>query len=224
MAGPPDNIHPVDLYQYLTTMPRPHRMVDLPRKAPDSDAPVAQVPIWPLREAELLAAQASAATYLHENLKLKWAENEPDLGYKEVFNNAVASEILQRAIRSSKYNEDTQEWEPVLNIPLYKRAADLRAAMTHDEISVMFNEYLLVSRELGPIINDISKVEFEAWIKRLTEGGSRAGLPFLSLGALIDLLNFSVDLIKSLRTELSSVGSLQSNTSTDPNTIPTDEG
>jgi hypothetical protein len=216
MAGPPNDITPAELFQQLSTMPRPHQMVDFPRKAPGTNDAIAKVPIWPLRESELLAAQASATSYVHDNLKLQWGEREPDHGYKEVYNNAVATEILQRACRRAKLNAESGEWEPQLNLPLFPKASDVRAQLTHDEISVLFSEYMLVQRSLGPIVNDLSKEECEAWLKVLSEGGRHAGLPFLSWGALIDLVNFMVSQIKSLQTELSSAGSPQNDTSSEP--------
>ncbi len=215
MANPPDTIKAADLYQKLLTMPRSHRMVDMPRCMPGTDEPVGKVAMWPLREQDLLAAQASAVSYVHDILKIQWAEREPDHGYREAYNNALVTEILQRACRKTKLNEESGEWEPLLNLPLFPKASDVRAQLVHDEIAVLFNSYMLVQRELGPIVNDLTREECKAWIKVLKEGGGSAGLPFLSWGALIDLLNFSVSLIRTLETDLSSAGSPPESSSTD---------
>ncbi|MFA5186334.1 MAG: hypothetical protein WC551_07665 [Patescibacteria group bacterium] len=206
MALPPTNIEAVDLYERLTSMPRPHEMVPFPRKDAEGN-PMGQIPIWPLKENEILQAEAAATAYTRKLL-----ENTPqptggdDFGYREVYNNAMCTEILQRACRKVKVNPETGESTPFLNLPLFLKTADLRNALIHDEIGVLFNEYMLVQRQLGPIANQLSKVECEAWLKRLQEGGERMGLSFFSWAALIDLVSFMVDRITSLQTELSSAG------------------
>jgi hypothetical protein len=210
MASPPKDIEPADLYERLTAMPRPHEMVDFPRCNAEGE-PVGKVAMWPLREQEILQAQAAATLYTRKILADPETQGQgrtgDDHGYLEVFNNAMTTEILHRACRRTKWDEERREWVAHLGTPMFPRSADVRASLLHDEIAVLFNEYMLVQRRLGPITNQLSKAECEAWIRRLQEGGERIGLPFFSWGALIDLLSFSVDRIVNLERELSSAGS-----------------
>jgi hypothetical protein len=214
MADPPKNIPPSELFQLLSTMPRAHRMVPFPRCIPGTDEPIGMVAIWPLREGEIIQAQAAAKAYMSDSLKIAGGQQESESAYEKIFNNVMATEMLQRACRRTKKNQETGEWEPELNLPMFLKASDIRANVTHDEIGVLFNSYVLVQREIGPIVNELSKAECESWQRVLAEGGRTAGLPFLSWGALIDLLSFMVDRIKSLQTALVSAGSQPSDMST----------
>jgi hypothetical protein len=209
MAMPPKDITPIDLFERLTAMPRPHEMVDFPRKDADGVA-IGRVAMWPLREQEILQAQAAATLFTRKILADDDTKKSgDDHGYLELYNNAVSVEILQRACRRTKWDDEKSEWVAHLTTPMFPKSSDLRERLLHDEIGVLFNDYMLVQRRLGPITHQLSKPECEAWIKRLQEGGERVGLPFFSWGALIDLVSFSVDRIASLEKALSSAGSPQ---------------
>lgn len=213
MSGPPKDIADFDLFTRLSTAERPYELVDFPRLDPTTGEPVGKVAIVVLKEQEILQAQAAATKFAHENLQLRYAQNEPDAGYCEVLNNALASEILQRAVRKAIPDPDAPgSWIAKTNLPVFVKAGDMRANLTHDEISCLYNSYAIVQRNLGPIASSLSKDECDAWLDKLEKGGSKHGLAFFSLGALIDLVQRSVERIAISRTEQSSAGSLPGDT------------
>ncbi len=169
MAGPPDNIEPSALWLALTQLPRPHKLVDIPRCFPGTDTPVGQVAMWPLTQEEQMAVNAEADRFTKKLLQDPQKRDEANLGYQHTFANEVALQILSRVCRDA--ND--------LKKPAFPSPKQMREHLTADEVGVMFSQYLVIQLELGPIVANISDDEMEAWIKRIASGGS--AFPFASL-------------------------------------------
>jgi hypothetical protein len=145
-----------DLWRLLQELPRPHKLVDFPRTGPDGK-PVGQLAIQVLTQEEQMAANAEAEKVARTLLK---DGKRGDLGYEAVFNNEGAVQVVLRACRDA--NDVTKAAFP--------GAAAIRAKLTADEVGMLFDHYLTVQLQLGPIITEMSDVEFEAWVTRLDEG------------------------------------------------------
>ncbi len=99
MAGPPDTLEASELWLALTKIPRPHKLVDIPRCFPGTDTPVGQVAIWPLSQEEQMAANAEADKFTKALLKAPQKRDEANFGYQDTFANEVAVQILSRVCR-----------------------------------------------------------------------------------------------------------------------------
>lgn len=162
MAGPPENIEPNELWAALTALPRPHRLVDVPRYLPGTRESVGQVAVWPLTQEEQMACNAEADRFTKELLKDPQKKDEANLGYHHTYTNEVAVQVLYRACRDPK---DT-------NRPAFPSPSLMRKHFSSDEIGVLFHSFCTVQSELGPIRAEMSLEETEALILRLEEGGS----------------------------------------------------
>lgn len=196
MAGPPKNIAPSQLWAALTTMPRAHRLVDFPRKDADGK-PVGQVAMWVLNQEEHSEATSSAERYTRGSLQAGDAKGiAGTTGYDGLFGNALAVEMLVRACRRP---ED-------LSLPAFPGADAIRRVMTTDEVGVLFETYLMVQSELGPIVAEMSKEEVDTWCSRLEEGGSLYPFAGMSSETRLTLLRTLARRLASSRTDSSSAG------------------
>ena len=170
-----------DVWAALSSRARPKKRVSFPAVG-DGGQALRDVDMQVLTGTEKMVAQAEATRYaralVRENLKAGdvFRQDEHVEGYRQVYENAVACEILFRAIR--KVDAPTQ--------PVFPTAKALRDALTLDEIGVLFDQYAQVQIELGPILQEMAPEDLDAWMARIEEGG-RATLAFLSREALIDL-------------------------------------
>ncbi len=199
MAGPPDNLEASELWLALTQLPRPHKMVDIPRCFPGTNTPVGQVAMWPLTQEEQAAVNAEADRFTKKLMQDPQKRDEANLGYQHTYANEVAVQILARVCRD--FNDVTK--------PAFPSPKLIRQYLTVDEVGVLFSQYLTVQLELGPIVADMSEEEMEAWIRKIASGGS--AYPFAGLSSDLQnrlVLFMAVRLLPSL-TDTSSVGSQQ---------------
>ncbi len=158
-----------ELWLALTKLPRPHRLVDIPRCFPGTDTPVGQVAMWPLTQEEQMAVNAEADRFTKKLLQDPQKRDEANLGYQHTFANEVALQILSRVCRDA--ND--------IGKPAFPSPKLMREHLTADEVGVMFQQYLTIQLELGPIVAEMSDEEMEGWVKRIAAGGS--SFPFASL-------------------------------------------
>ncbi len=205
--NPPDDLTPQELWASLTAMPRPTRLVDYPRINPATEKPVGQVAMWILTQQEHMRAGIAAEKLVRT--ELADAKKGESIGYEVAYANASAVEVLVRSCRKA-----TSLKEPAFPSPL-----DLRNVATTDEISVLFQNYLDLAGQVGPIVGALTKEQADAWVDRLVEGGSRDPLGSCSSDVLRTLLRTSVARLRMSPTASSSAGSLgadsASNTKTD---------
>jgi len=177
---PPKDISPQDLWTEITRIPRPHRIVDFPRKGPDGK-PVAQIAMMVLTQEESMLSTSNTEKWVRKVMKDEGSlpnKGEPDTGYSVLFQNRAVMEVL---FRSSKRVDD-------LTKPFFPTVATMAEKLTTDEISVLSMSYLRVQAELGPIASDMDEDTIEAWIETLAIGGSAIPLGGLSLAAQSQLM------------------------------------
>jgi hypothetical protein len=158
-------------------MPRPHELVDFPRKGPDGQ-PICRVAIQVLSQEEHMAASAETDRYTKRLLKELPKDNEARRGYDDIYNNQAAIEILFRACRKP---DDVAK-------PFFPTPMEIAKHLSADEIGVMMNLYFMVRKKIGPIVSEMSEAEAKAWIRRIKEAGADFPLGLLSSVALIDLV------------------------------------
>jgi hypothetical protein len=194
---PPKDVAPSELFAKLTSVDRPHKIVDLPRKGADGE-PVGQVAMVPLTQYEMMAAAASAEKQTRELLKGNLPQQtEAQLGYNDVYNNSAAAEVLFRACKKP---DD-------LKSSAFRTPHEIGTALSTDEIGVLYHHYETVKAELGPIVSTMTEDEVEAWVAVLAKGGSYLPLDTLSWGALTTLVLSMASLLQSFLTDRSSLGS-----------------
>jgi hypothetical protein len=157
------------LWHLLLSVPRPKRNVPLPRKFPGTDVAVGDVAVWPLTHGELIESNAAAEQRMRALFKDENKKDEVNLGYNHSFANELAVQHLWRACR------DPNDVEK----PAFPSPKAMSLKMTGDEIGVLYNNYLTVQAELGPITAVMSDEEYEAWVRRIAEAGTAD--PFDSL-------------------------------------------
>lgn len=206
MSLPPKTVAPSSLFQKLTSTRRPHRVTEIPRKGPDGE-PIAEVALVVLTQEEMNVAAAEAE---RRTRKLLGADvpkkEEAHSGYDDVYNNLAAVEILFRACK------DPSD----LSKSAFSTPHEIQAALTTDEVGVMFHAYLTVQQELGPIVATMTDDQVEGWITVLAEGGSADPLGLLSWGALTTLARTMACRLHALQTDKSSDGSLVDDERSEP--------
>lgn len=165
--GPEKKEEPKDeggsqIWQLLTAIPRPTRKVPLPRNLPGTRETIGEIPVWPLTHGELIESNAAAEQRMRTLFKDENKKDELNLGYQHSFANELAVQHLWRACR------DPND----LNKPAFPSPKSMSLQLTGDEIGVLYNHYLTVQSELGPITSTMSDEEYEAWIRRIAESGS----------------------------------------------------
>lgn len=175
MASPPpaEEMSPTETWLAFTAIPRPYRIIPLPRCLPGTDTPAGEVAIWPLRQEEQMAANAEADRFTKVLMKDPQRREEANLGYMHTYTNEVAIQVLYRACRDPK---DMEAKNPRAAFP---SPGLMRKEMSTDEIGVLFQNYCTVQYELGPIRAQLTPEEEETLIFRLQEGGS--AFPFDTL-------------------------------------------
>jgi hypothetical protein len=212
MSAPPEDISPSELWVQLTQMPRPHRVVDFPRKDPVTGLPAGQVAIWPLTQEESMICQKAAETFARKSLKENLPKkDDAQEGYLNLYRNAAAVEVLARACRRV---ED-------LKRPAFPSPELMRKQFTHDEIGVLTSYYHRVQSELGPYVTDFTTEELDAWVKMLEEGGSAYFLDLLASDAKDSLIMHLVSQLQSYSTDSGSLGEPQE-TSTNESSTPSE--
>lgn len=196
MAGPPQKVEPSALWVALASAKRPNKIVDFPRKDPVTGEPIGQLRMVPLTEAETIQAKAAALAYMRDVLKLKVEAPELQDGYRQIFEDACATEILFRAAKRLDYED----------LAAFPSAAEVRAKLTSDEMGVLISSYAIVQQELGPIVSTLSVAEMDAWLDRLGDGGSQLPLASFSLGQLRDLVMHSASRLATSPTGNTSPG------------------
>lgn len=200
---PPENMSPRELWSAMAEMPRPYRVVDFPRKDAEGK-PIGQVAIRVLLQGEQIRAGLDAEKLVRAELPDAVADD--NIGYTTAYANAVSVQQLFLACRDVSDAEKRA----------FPSAKWMRDHLTTDEVAVLYSQYLEVAGSIGPIITSLTDAEEKAWIAKLTEGGSADAIPFGSWAVLKRLLATSVDQIRSLRTQLASVGSPLDSTGAKP--------
>lgn len=187
----------VDMWLLLTSVERAHRMVPFPRKTPDGED--VEVLMYVLSQEECIAAKATAERYARKLLKddpKAATRSESGQGYEDILEMRASSELLFRACR--KPHDPKSSFFPTPDA--------VGKHLTTDEVAVLVLQYRRVQMELGPIVNEMSKEEMDAWLELLAKGGSMFPFDRLSLAMRSQLLRYSACLSHGSRTGNSSPG------------------
>lgn len=209
MAGPPENIEASDLWQAITAVPRPTRVVDVPRKREDGQ-PVGQIAMWPLSQNEQMETNAAAERFTKESLKASQKRDEENLGYHHTYANETAVQTLYRACRCVA---DVTK-------PAFPSPKALRMTFTGDEVGVLYNTYLTVQAELGPLLTTMTVEEMEAWIVKLAAGSTTLPFELLSWDSQRALVHFMAISLTALWTSKSSPGSAPDESTSESLSVP----
>ena len=185
------------LWALLTQVPRPSRKVDIPRKLPGTDVSVGEVPIWPLTHSELIESNAAAEQRMRTFFKDENKKDEMNLGYQHSFANELAVQHLWRACRDP---EDMTK-------PAFPSPKAMSTQFSGDEIGVLYNHFLTVQSEVGPITSSMSDEEYEAWVRRIAEAGHADPFDSLSWDLQRILVVSMASQLASYWTDTSSAGS-----------------
>jgi hypothetical protein len=197
--GPPKGVSPSELFTRLAAMKRPQKIIDHPRKDPDTGVSMGQMILVPLTESELMQCRAAAEVYARAELERSKTQTPGDsLGYRDIYTNELYVELLVRACKTIH----------TVELPVYYSAKAMRDQLFPDEIAILFEAYSFWQSESGPIVSHMTAPEMEAWITVLSEGASTVPLAALSSEAKNALLLHTVAQLQSLRTDKSSPGSL----------------
>jgi len=187
-----------NLWERLCAMPRPHKVVDFPRKDENGQW-VGQLAIQVLTQGEQEEAAASAdrrarALIIGEKGQMP-KDDEAKRGYNDLYTNAAADEILYRACRTLDRKG-----------PFFPSPGHMRKQLSVDEVGLLMSSYYTVQEELGPIASRLTKEETDALIERIRKSGERHFLDFLSPDAARSLAFSLVFRLPSSPTDTSSPG------------------
>jgi hypothetical protein len=197
------------LFLDLQMLPRPHRIVDYPRKFPaghpKAGQTVGQVAIRPLTQEEQFNAAKNADKFAREHMGERPKNGEVTGSYFDVYNNSLAMWMVCYGCRDPKN----------LDYAIFPTPSILMKVLTQDELAVLFRLQLQVQADIGPIIANLTPAEIEVWISTLQEGADGSFLGFLSSDEVDRLTMYAVSELKrcreenqTLRTVLSSAGLL----------------
>jgi hypothetical protein len=196
-AGPPEDVNASDLWLALTALPRPHRIVPMPRNLPGTDIPVGELAMWPLTQEEHHESNAMAEDFVKKLLKETAKKDEANFGYANLFQNEIAVQQLWRACRDPKN----------LDRPAFPSPKALRHRVTSDEVGVLYNHFLTTQVELGPIVTRLDDAEYEGWVRKLAEGGKAFPFDLLSWDLRTTLVRTMASQLVASWTATSSAGS-----------------
>lgn len=200
--GPEKKEEPKDeggsqIWQLLTAIPRPTRKVPLPRNLPGTRETIGEIPVWPLTHGELIESNAAAEQRMRTLFKDENKKDELNLGYQHSFANELAVQHLWRACRDP--NDIAK--------PAFPSPKAMSLQFTGDEIGVLYNHFLTVQAEIGPITSVMSDEEYEAWVRRIAESGSSDPFDSLSWDLQRTLVRSMAEQLASYWTDTSSASS-----------------
>jgi len=187
-----------ELWAAIIAMPRPFRVVPFPRRGPDGE-PVAEMAMQVLTQEECIAAKASAERYVRKLLREKdngATSPESGQGYADLCELRDSVELLFRSCR--RVDDMTR--------PFFPTVEAVGKHLLTDEIGVLVLNYRRVQMEIGPIVNDMSQEEMDAWISVLAKGGSQFPFDMLSLGQQTQLFRHLARRLLLSQTDNSSPG------------------
>ncbi len=175
MAGPHEDVPPSELFLKLQER-RPSEVVNFPRRTPDGK-PMGRVRIQVLGMVEHDRARVAAKTLARDKLKLSKDDQDSPLG-SALVGDAVARELLAIACLEEKnFGSDDEPFYP----RVFPSGDAIAAALSADEVAVLFNCYLLVQAKYGPFERTIeTEQDLSSWVKRLVEGAAEFPLQHLS--------------------------------------------
>jgi len=197
---PNDNITPGEYWAELTKQPRPHKVVDFPRRKPGSKEPICQIALVVLTQSEQMLAAANAIRQVRKLISDDASKpNEWPPSAQELYQSAIANQVLFLSCKEPN--------DPELKKPFFRGLPDLEKYLTVDEVAVLMMQYINIKQDLGPIVSSFeSDDEMESWLETLARGGNFDPLFSVSQPMLIRLVVFLADQLYSSPTDKSFVG------------------
>lgn len=209
LSKPPKDVEPSELFLKLLE-PHPSEVIDFPRKGPDGK-PVGRIRIQVLSQEHHERATKMAYRYLTDSDQFS-QDDLKNVGLKELLGDRIAKELLAMACFTEKSAiDDANTGNPIYG-RIFANADDI-GKLRSQEVSVLFNAYLLIQEKFGPHEHNC---DVDAWVNRLAEGGN--AFPLLSL-ALPDLAEVTCSLADRISTICQLLGSQWS---TLPSTLQSD--
>lgn len=180
--APPSNIDASDLWALIVKQDRAHKVIESPFTLPDGSKAMVAVQI--LTQEEVQLSTIDAENYTKKAMKSasnSLAKTEVNTGYESMYENRSMIEILSRACRQAVPTVDLKK-------PFFPNTAAMAKHITTDQLTVLFNQYLTIQHELGPITSNMEQYELDAWVEKLAEGGSTHFLGMLTLAAQNQLI------------------------------------
>jgi hypothetical protein len=131
---------------------------DFTKTLPDGTRATVRYRMQVLRAEENILALRAAQQFAKDMGELE--------GYGDIYREAQAYEVLQRAMRHADKVErgDRTSFYP----PVFTSAAQLRASLTESEVAALLNAYTITKAEFGNT-EEIGSVDADLWIARLSD-------------------------------------------------------
>lgn len=214
---PPRDVHPVDLWAQITTLPRAHRVVPFPRNSADGVS-VGNIAIVVLDSDDVMLANINAEKFAREQYKKIVGEipkaDEVSAAFREAFNARATREILFRSCyKADECQPDARGVCTTDHAKLSKLFPSMEAIgkLSTDETAVIMRHYMQTQAEVGPIVSNMSQVEMDAWIEVLGKGGGAAPLALLSSDQANALMMYMACRLCSSPMDSDSPGTLHEN-------------
>ncbi len=187
MAGPPKDIPADELFAKLLERPRPSEVVDWVRKDADGK-PLGKIRIQVLTMEDHNRARLRAREYVaKQGVDTKEIANDDAL--QQIMGDATALELLALACVHPDRIQGSTEENPGYALVFTGGADQLRENLTADELTTLFNYYLLIQEKYGPNERTIeTDEELTDWIDRLVEGASALPLARLNSYQRVELI------------------------------------
>ncbi len=182
--GPSEDVPAADLFAALSARHTPSEVVDYPRKNGRGEFDH-QVRVLVLTSGQHDEARLRAQERL-KNRGMRTDDLAKSPLLQETLGDAVARELLTMALVNEKPMAGSDEGEPAYT-RVFPTATHMENVCTSDELTALFNLYLMVQSKFGSLDSTVSsKEEFEAWINRLAEGGASYPLGVFSFHSLAE--------------------------------------
>ena len=200
---PNPDISPSEYWAELTKQPRPHKVIDFPRKKPGTNEAICQIAIVVLTQSEQMHAAANATRRTRKLIADETSKpNEWPPSAQEIYQSAIANEVLYLSCKDPTDAE--------LKKPFFRGMPDIEKYLTVDEVAVLMMNYINIKQDLGPIVSAFdSDDEMEAWLETIVRGGNYDPLFSVSQPLLIRLVAYLAGQLFSSQTDKSSAGSLR---------------
>lgn len=146
------------IWAKLTELPRPSQLVPFPRLNPETGNPYCDIRMVILTAEETARVTAEAEKRTRKSLQDTLPGNDQhSQGYNELFRDYTIEGVL---FHSCRHPDD-------INKHFFPSQSSIFKVLTADEAGILFNDYAMISAELGPVISDLTQEEMDNWIERI---------------------------------------------------------
>lgn len=181
---PPMDEIDTDFVAKMSARPRPSEVVDWPGNDPPPGYEKIRIVVPP--EKAYSIARLNAHNRMKAETKLPTEEWNTE-GNQGIFGDIVAKEMLAACCHRDRPIPGSEETLGGVKYQrLFGSSKDVEKALTKDEISILYDLFLMVEHRLGPRFAILTPEEVDVWIERLKGGlGPLARLVYPDLVELI---------------------------------------